>query len=402
MGTRKSSRAPAKKAVRTPNAAAPKARLNAAELQQAVRTLAAMAACFEKPNPMIRPRKGGGTDRIVEAALADAVAAIAAARTAQAALATRAAEMLLLDTLSSAIVALRNEAHNDTDFRAPIARMGHAPAMIDNSPRSRLDAEVRRACDAYFMMTGTAVRGEAIDEVIAEITDQCAAERKGPMRGGNLAHEMVELLVDVSDYTLQKRRAERRQVPEEEHEKLRRSLRAHEERKKEDTDGPTEAVPIKFPFGDVGHYFGASHAPTCGDLAAMLGGPAFLANALAELGPEMAMRCAVYAYEANGLREMAMHRAFAQRPGGHATSAEFVAARTPLHEAAAAMAVALGGKSDAYEPQQWQDLSVSTGGATPAASAATVDLRLNAPAVYPGEWVVFQSVPGRWARAGGV
>ncbi len=158
---------------------------------------------------------------------------------------------------------------------------------------------------------------------------------------------------------------------------------------------------MKFPFGDLGYYFGASCAPTCGELAAMLGGPAFIANALAELGPEMAMRCAIYAYEANGLHEMVSHRAFAQSEHGKAESAKFVAARTPLHEAAAAMAVALGGKSDAYEPQQWQDLSVSTGGATPAASAATVDLKLNAPAVYPGDWVVFQSVAATWARAGG-
>ena len=98
---------------------------------------------------------------------------------------------------------------------------------------------------------------------------------------------------------------------------------------------------------------------------------------------------------------MASHRAFAQSEHGKAESGKFVAARTALHDAVAAMAVALDGNSDSYEPQQWQDLSVSTGGATPAASAATVDLKLNAPAVYPGDGVVFQSVAATWARAGG-
>ena len=350
----------------------PQRTLSGDELQGAVRTIAVMSACFQAGNPMLGLEPGTGTDRVVFDALYDAVDALQRARAKQAALVMRNAETRLLDTLRAAVAAFSDAPIAKGKYPPPVARMGNAPARADDTPESRLQAEAVRAFNAFTTLTGFKLDQQRIDSAIRQaigVRDRPDGKRTGPFNGDDI----FAAVIGGNPSTQVKRESERRHRPS-------------------DRD--------KFPYGDVGYFFGATRAPSCGQLAALLGGPAFLANALAEQGPEMAMRCAVYAYEANGLREMSLHRALAEADGGRPESAKFVAERAALHDAVAAVAVALRGDPHAYQLQPWQELAASSD-SLPSGPVPTTELRMNTPAVYPAEWATFSSVMSLWALASG-
>ncbi len=147
-------------------------------------------------------------------------------------------------------------------------------------------------------------------------------------------------------------------------------------RAKERRHKPTDSETL--PTGDLGYFFGAAAAPHFGDLAALLVGPAFMAQALAGKGAETSILCGIFGYEASRLTEMEIHRARAD--AGRADSHAFIEQKLPLHEAVAGVVAALGGATDSYA-------QLAAGQQAPAG-----------PPVWPDGWVGMMHAPHRWAR----
>ncbi len=278
MGTGKASSAtgakpktPRRPGTKKPKAKGAVARLTAEELHLAIRTLAVAAACYQNPKPMLDARDGGGSDRVVEDALRDAVAAMARARKRQMELSHREAELILRDGLREAVAAYRGKPIPANQHRSPIGPVVVPDERHDSSPEGQFRLAVDVAVGAYEFLAGShKISPGLIEKGIRQVVEGRDEHEGAAAADLYSADEMFESVIGVTNSAMAKRKRERRYRPGE--------------------------LPWVYVMS-FGRFFGAARTPTAGALAAGFGGPAFLASALGDLPPLEAMRCAAFAFD---------------------------------------------------------------------------------------------------------